>query len=91
MKKNSSSREWKGYSFDELKEQQALNDARIMLQKMKLEDTLSSLRHPLAGRTNGGVFRKMFSALGYMDYIVMGIALMRRLKPLWRLVSRKKK
>ena len=78
---------WKGYNFDEIREQIVLNDARIMIQKIKIQDDIKALR--TARSNNKSTFKKLFSALSYVDYIVMGITLIRKLRPLFKAFKKK--
>lgn len=81
-------RKWRGYTFEELQDQRILTDARITIQKNLLEDRFRALR---PGGNTGSTTRKVFSALGYLDYIMLGAALFRKIRPWLRFIRRKKK
>lgn len=79
-------RRWQGYTLNELQAQKAINDARIMVQKLALEHQFNSLK---TRRERGqGMFSRMLSALTYVDYAVLGVTLVRRIASI---VSRFKK
>ena len=58
-----------------------------MIQKIKIQYDIKALR--TARSNNKSTFKKLFSALSYVDYIVMGITLIRKLRPLFKAFKKK--
>lgn len=79
-------RKWKGYSFEQLQDQRILNDARIAIQKTVIEEDVKNIKRVNFKDSS----RRLFSALGYMDYIMLGITLVRKLRPVFKFFKRKK-
>lgn len=78
---------WKGYTFDELEEQILLTDARIMAQKVALRNKVEWIK---TGKFIPGLGGKLFSALSYADYAVVGITAIRKLIKLFKSIKGKK-
>lgn len=73
---------WQGFTFEELQYQKVLTAARISAQQQRLNDSIEMLRqeHPLSPAQS---LRKIFNALSVVDYMVMGMKIVRRLRPLF--------
>ena len=73
---------WPGFTFEELQYQKILTMARIAAQQQRLADSMDNLKqsHPL---TPAQGLRKIFNALSVVDYMVMGLKIVRRLRPLF--------
>lgn len=81
-------RKWNGYTLEQLQDEKLLNDARIDIQKMRLKKKLQSFGNNVGG--GKGVTKKIFSALDYVDYIVLGMVILRKLKPLLSIFRKKR-
>lgn len=82
-------RQWRGYSYDELQEQQALNETRIMLQKKALKEKISTLtgKKITASDKPQTKFSKVFS---YFEYVILGLNLFRKIRSVYEHFSKKK-
>lgn len=87
MVKPLTDRKWRGYTFEQLQDERILNDARIAIQKSLIDENVKNLK---SGFTIKGTSKKILSVLGYTDYIMLGIAALRRLRPVFRFLRRKK-
>ncbi|MCH5219050.1 MAG: hypothetical protein J1F20_00660 [Muribaculaceae bacterium] len=77
---------WKGYTLEEIQQLRLENQADIDAQKRVLLsrfDFISSFR-----AKNKEIVGNVMSFVGYLDYISLGITLIKKLRPLF---SRKKK
>lgn len=70
-------RQWRGYTLAELREQQAVNDACIMVQKFIIAGQCDDLRNYRMRTRN--IFHKMINTLSYVDFALLGLTLSRRL------------
>lgn len=69
---------WEGYTLDQLQEQMALTDARIMLQKKSLMKKAGNARMRHANfRTIAAQVGSLFTVA---DYVMMAVSLFRRLR-----------
>lgn len=82
----SPTKKWRGYTLDELRYRRALTSVAIEIEKERLTRTVSGIvPNALKGRSPGRfMVSKLFGALSYMDYMVLGWRLLRRLKKLKR-------
>lgn len=71
--------EWRGYTLDELQEQQIITDARIMMQKKALVKKVDSLKSNAAGDT--AAMKKMSTVVTYIDYFMFAVSLFRKIIP----------
>lgn len=71
---------WNGFSLEELKARQAVNDKRIELCKADLENSFAALK--ASGNTVKTISGKVFSALSYMDYVVLALTVIRKVRSL---------
>lgn len=74
-------RSWKGYNFDELREQIAVNEARIMVQSKKIERQAIDMKPPKlsSDKSAAGIITTI---LTYVDYLALGVSLFRKIRPL---------
>lgn len=80
-------RRWRGYSLDELQEQIVVNDVRIMMQKKALLEKVDGLKFKASNAKASTAFT---TAYKYIDYIVLGITLLRKLIPFFSRFRKKK-
>lgn len=73
---------WQGFTFEELQYQRLLTAARINAQQQRLADSIDMFKqsHPL---TPAQSLRKIFNALSVVDYMVIGLKIVKRLRPLF--------
>ena len=79
---------WKGYTLDELQEKILITDTHIMLQKKAIRKNVESFKKESKNSKNGTDF--FSKILGYIEYIVMAISFIRRLRPIFARFSKKK-
>ena len=68
-------RRWKGYTLDEIQEQLVVNEARLMIQRQSLSKKIK-LDEKSRAMNLKGTFTNI---LGYVDYIMLGVSLLRRI------------
>lgn len=90
-------KEFKGYSIEELRYQRALVALRKDFCKSRMIHNVDKLRrHGLFGRGSskianvGGVASKIISGLGYVDYLMIGMSLFGTGKKIFRFFHKKK-
>ena len=71
---------WKGYTLEELQEQIAVNEARIMLQTRRIESNAKDMK-PSANIAQNGYAGLFTTILTYAEYLVLGINMIRKIKP----------
>lgn len=80
-------RKWRGYTLDQLQDERIVNDAKIEIQKSILENRFEYFKQLGGGK---GAFKKVFSAMNYMDYIVLAFTIIKKLSPIFRFFKKKK-
>lgn len=78
-------RRWEGYNLEELRCQRALVNARIMIAQHHLGEDVEKVRNTFNGHTkttHNTMLGRMIGALSYMDWIMLGIGLYKKLSPL---------
>lgn len=77
-------RRWEGYTLEDLRNQRTIVNTRIMVERCRLADEVDTLRDKVltTSRPNS-MMGRMFSALSYLDWIMLGVTLWRRLSPLF--------
>ena len=86
MNKNKyGSRRWAGYTLEELRNQRTLVNARIMIERHRLSCDVNDLRESVVAKSKPvTIAGRMFSALSYLDWVVMGVTAIRKISPLFR-------
>lgn len=83
-KTNYVTRRWTGYTLEELRNQRTIVNARIMIERHRLATNVDRLRETFVARSKpASVVSRMFSALTYIDWAVMGITVIRKVAPLF--------
>lgn len=78
-----SPKKWRGYTLDELRYRRALTSVAVEIEKDRMARALSgAVPNVLRGGRGSRRFMlsKIFGALSYMDYLVLGWRLLRKLK-----------
>lgn len=72
---------WEGYTLDQLMTIRAVTAARIELEQEKVAENFDRAR---AGNMyfSSSMFSRIFSAINYVDYLVIGVNLWRKLRGL---------
>ena len=83
QKQNEHTPGWKGYSFDELRYQQAYTAARLEIERERMVATSRVLYGGAVGGRASGIIGKMFAGLSYVDYAVLAFRLGRRVYSLF--------
>lgn len=86
-KMKTNNRRWEGYTLEELRCQRALVNARMMIAQNTLSGDVERVRETFACRSktsHNTMLGRMIGALSYMDWIMLGVGLYRRLSPLLR-------
>lgn len=68
---------WRGYTLEELRTQRVVTQARILIERNRLELAYSNVRERRA--RDKSVIRRVLGALTAVDYAVMGIGVAKRL------------
>lgn len=77
-------RRWGGYSLSELQGQRTMVNARIMIERHRLDTSVASLRNALTpGPGRKSIATRMLKALDVMDWLMLGLGLYRRLAPIF--------
>lgn len=77
-------RPWKGCSLNELLYRQALNNARIITEKERINREISDLRTRFTTpATSDTLVGRLFGSLNYLDWITLGVGAYRKLAPLF--------
>lgn len=78
------SRRWSGYTLEELRNQRALVQARIMIERHRLATSVDDVRHSVLTRTRPTtVLGRILGALSYLDWAILGVTLFRKFSPLF--------
>lgn len=77
---------WKGLTLDEILMRRALVQARMEIQKYKLNGQIEQLRSSstLLGGGGGSFFSRITSAFSFAEYAFMAVKLFRLLAPVFR-------
>lgn len=76
---------WPGYTLDELRLQRALVQGRIMVERYNLSNGVGRIRDGVNEmRSPTSVAGRILGALGYMDWIVLGLSAMRKFGVLFK-------
>lgn len=77
-------RKWAGYTLAELRGQRELVNTRIAVERNSLADDVDELREKITLRSRpASVAGKMFSALSYLDWIILSVSFFRKIAPLF--------
>ena len=68
---------WKGYTLAELREQRLVNQARILIERNRLEIAYANVRERRS--RDKSMFRRILGALNAVDYGVMAIGIVKRM------------
>ncbi len=82
-KQTKASREWKGYTFEQLVYERAVALARIEVEKEVTAISYDRVKQGNFGMASG-LFTRLMGALNYADYIVLLMQLYRHLSPLFK-------
>lgn len=74
--------QWKGYTFDQLIYERAVQIARIEFEKERVSINAERLREGNFAMQHG-MFSKIMRTLSYADYLVIVMQLWRRVSPLF--------
>lgn len=82
MESNDKSREWQGYTYEQLVYERALALARIEMEKERASAESERVRRGnfMLSRS---LFSRLVSALSYADFLVIGVRMWRKLAPLF--------
>lgn len=77
---------WKGLTLDEIRMRRAIVQARMEIQKYKLNGQIEQLRSssPLLGGSGGSFFSRLTSAFSFAEYAFMAVKLFRLVAPVFR-------
>lgn len=81
-----SSKKWRGYTLDELRYRRALTAVAVEIEKARMSRSVSGIVPNGLRRRSPGRFMlsKLLGSLSYMDYILLGWRLLRKLKGIKR-------
>lgn len=78
-------RHWEGYTLQDLRNQRTIVNTHIMVERCRLADEVEELRTKMMTSARpGSMMGRMFSALSYLDWMVLAISLWRRLSPIFK-------
>lgn len=83
MKKKKQKADWEGYTLEELTYRRALVLARIELTKDRMSENISRIKKGNV-LLSGASFGRILKMINYTDFIVLGISLWRKFKPLFK-------
>jgi hypothetical protein len=86
MKTNN--KQWRGYSFDELRQAIDQNNFENELNRTRIAIRLSMLKSGF-NPTSSSTYRKLLGALNMADYVVLGIKAIKIFAPLFKKRSKK--
>lgn len=77
---------WRGYNLDELRYRRALTEVAIEIERDRISQSISNaVPNALKGRSSGtSMMSRVFGALNYVDYAVLGWKLIKMIKGLRR-------
>lgn len=70
--------DWKGYTIDELRYQQAYTQARLEIERERMTASAQSLYSGSIAGKAGGIMGKVLGSLNYVDYAVLAFRLFRK-------------
>lgn len=69
---------WRGYTLDQLRTQRVLTETMIYVETERLKNNISALQ---SRRQQGkSIYKKVLGALSYVDYAVLAIGVIRRVR-----------
>ncbi|MDE6309132.1 MAG: hypothetical protein K2L93_08005 [Muribaculaceae bacterium] len=77
---------WRGYTLDELRYRRALTEVAIEIERDRITQSITdTVPNALKGRSSGpSMMSKVFGALNYVDYAVLGWRLIKMVRGLRR-------
>lgn len=77
--------DWRGYTLDELRYRQAAVLARNDAARITARAEFAALRNGNPITRSWHTMRDVFSAIGYVNSLVLGFQLFRRVRGVWRM------
>lgn len=76
---------WEGYTLQQLYSRRTATDRRLLIESCRLADETALLRSKISSPKHPKtLIGRMFSAIDYADWIILGIGLWRRVSPFFR-------
>lgn len=81
---------WKGYTLDQLRENMAVTDARIMLQTEALKARFQKKKDDETTEHPDSQTGAITKILGLVDYVLLVVSIVRKVRRIFARLSRKK-